>query len=103
MLFIAFLVSAISISSIFLYGCIGETIMEKAGHLNLGLPGIMCAGAAGACFGVSLYIKNVSDPTQASWILLVLLAIIFAMIFAALVGAIYAVLTVTLRCNQNIT
>ena len=35
---IAFLVSAINICMVFLYGCIGETITEKSGHLNLGIP-----------------------------------------------------------------
>ena len=34
--------SAISIATVLLFGCLGETIMEKAGHLNLGIPGVMC-------------------------------------------------------------
>ena len=51
---IPFLVSAISIATVLLYGCVGEIITEKAGHLNLGIPGIMCMGTAGGCLGVSL-------------------------------------------------
>ena len=31
-----FFVSAISIATVLLYGCVGEIITEKAGHLNLG-------------------------------------------------------------------
>ena len=98
-----FFVSAISIATVLLYGCVGEIITEKAGHLNLGIPGIMCMGTAGGCLGVSLYMGGLSAPADASWILLVLISMLFSMIFAAALGAIYAILTVTLRCNQNIT
>ena len=100
---IPFLVSAISIATVLLYGCVGEIITEKAGHLNLGIPGIMCMGTAGGCLGVSLYMNGLSSPTDASWILLVLISFIFSTVFAAALGGVYALLTVTLRCNQNIT
>ena len=98
-----FFVSAISIATVLLYGCVGEIITEKAGHLNLGIPGIMCMGTAGGCLGVSLYMGGLSSPDQASWVLLVLVSLLFSTAFAAVLGGIYAVLTVTLRCNQNIT
>ena len=98
-----FLVAAISIATVLLFGCVGEIITEKAGHLNLGIPGIMCMGTAGGCFGVSLYMGSLSSPENASWILLVLVSLLFAVVFAAALGAVYALLTVTLRCNQNIT
>ena len=58
---IAFLVSAINICMVFLYGCIGETITEKSGHLNLGIPGIMCMGTLGGAFGVQIYMNSLSD------------------------------------------
>ena len=98
-----FLVSAISIATVLLYGCVGEIITEKAGHLNLGIPGIMCMGCAGGCLGVSLYMGGLASPTDASWLLLVLVSLLFSMAFSAALGGIYALLTVTLRCNQNIT
>ena len=99
-----FLVSAISIATVLLYGCVGEIITEKAGHLNLGIPGIMCMGTAGGCLGVSLYMASLTSPAEdASWILLVLISLLFSMAFAAALGGVYALLTVTLRCNQNIT
>ncbi len=100
---IPFLVSALSIATVLLYGCVGEIITEKAGHLNLGIPGIMCMGTAGGCLGVSLYMGGLSSPSEASWILLVLVAFVFSTVFAAALGGVYALLTVTLRCNQNIT
>ncbi|MBO5842340.1 MAG: ABC transporter permease, partial [Clostridia bacterium] len=98
-----FFVSAISIATVLLYGCVGEIITEKAGHLNLGIPGIMCIGTAGGCLGVSLYMGGLESPANASWILLVLVSLLFSAVFAAALGGIYALLTVTLRCNQNIT
>lgn len=98
-----FLVSAISIATVLLYGCVGEIITEKAGHLNLGIPGIMCMGTAGGCLGVSLYMGALSSPENASLILLFLISLLFSTVFAAALGGIYALLTVTLRCNQNIT
>ncbi|MBE6585019.1 MAG: ABC transporter permease [Ruminococcaceae bacterium] len=98
-----FFVSAISIATVLLYGCVGEIITEKAGHLNLGIPGIMCMGTAGGCLGVSLYMGGLPTPENASWILLVLISLLFSIVFAAALGGVYALLTVTLRCNQNIT
>ena len=57
---ITFITSAISIGMVFLYGCVGEILTEKAGHLNLGIPGIMCMGTAGGCLFVSWYINSVT-------------------------------------------
>ena len=51
---VTILSSAIAISTVFLFGCVGEIIMEKAGHLNLGIPGVMCFGTLGGCVGVSI-------------------------------------------------
>ncbi len=100
---VTFITSAICIGMVFLYGCIGEIITEKAGHLNLGIPGIMCMGTAGGCYGVALYMGSLSDPSAASLIPLVLLAVLFAALFGLLGGLIYAFLTVSLRANQNVT
>lgn len=99
----SFFVGSIALATVFLFGCVGEIITEKAGHLNLGIPGIMCVGTAGGCYAVSLYMASLSDPKNASWLLLILLSILFAVLFASALGGIYGVLTVSLRCNQNIT
>ena len=95
--------SAIRFSGVFLFRCTGEIITEKSGHLNLGIPGIMCGGVAGGCLGVSLYMASLPNPEEPSYLLLILIGLIGAFIFAAILGAIYAFLTVTLKCNQNIT
>jgi simple sugar transport system permease protein len=97
------IIGAISIGVVFLLGCVGEIITEKSGHLNLGIPGIMCMGAAGGCYGVAIYMNSLPTAESAVWILLVLVAVLFAGVFGALGGAIYAFLTVSLRSNQNVT
>ena len=101
--FATILVDAISMGTIFLFGCVGETLTEKAGNLNLGIPGIMCIGALGGSYGVMLYSGSVSDPANMNGFLLVLISIVFSMIFAGAAGAIYALLTVTMKANQNVT
>lgn len=100
---VTFLMSAVAIGTVLLFGCIGETITEKAGHLNLGIPGIMCMGTVGGCLFVSLYLRNLEIVENASWLMLILTSIFGAFLFAAITGAIYAIMTITFRCNQNIT
>ncbi len=100
---ISILQSAIRFSTIFLFGCTGEIITEKSGHLNLGIPGIMCGGVAGGCLGVAIYMGAIPNPANPNYLLLVLIGVLFAFIFAAFLGSIYAFLTVSLKCNQNIT
>ncbi|MBR5202289.1 MAG: ABC transporter permease [Clostridia bacterium] len=100
---VTFLISAIAIGTVLLFGCVGETITEKAGHLNLGIPGIMCTGTVGGCFFVSLYMNSLEIADNASWIMLILSSLLGAFLFASLTGAIYAVMTITFNCNQNIT
>ena len=84
---ISFLVSAIALGVVFLYGCVGEIITEKAGHLNLGIPGIMCLGTAGGSVGVALYMNGLSNPDSGVWILVILISFIFAVLFSAVFSA----------------
>ncbi|MBR5192757.1 MAG: ABC transporter permease [Clostridia bacterium] len=99
---VGILVGAISMGMVFLLGSVGEIVTEKSGHLNLGIPGIMCLGTAGGCFGVSLYMNLLPNPNNASWLLLIIIPIITSVIFSAFGGLIYAFLTVTFRVNQNV-
>lgn len=102
-MFLTYLHNAISFSTIFLFGATGETITEKSGHLNLGIPGIMCLGALGGCVGESIYIKGLSSITELNGFSAVVMAILFAMLFAGIGGLLYGFLTITLRCNQNVS
>lgn len=99
---IPFIIAAISMGIVYLYGCIGETIIEKGGNLNLGIPGIMCLGVLGGAVGVNVYCSifgatNISTPG------ILAVSIFFSFMFASLGGLIYAVLTVSLQANQNVT
>ncbi len=102
-MFWTFLQRSIRFSTIFLYGATGEIITEKSGHLNLGIPGIMCIGAVGGVIGESLYLKSLADISNINGFAAVFVPIIFAMLFAALAGLLFSFMTVTLRCNQNVT
>ena len=73
-----------------LYGTVGEIMVEKSGSLNLGVEGTM---AVGAMFGYIAVCRANSF----------LVGLIVAFISGALCGLIFAVLTVTLQANQNIT
>jgi len=99
---VQFIVDAIKIGVCFLYGCIGETLTEKVGNLNLGTPGIICLGALGGCLGVNVYFA-IFNAEHIMWFFIILIPLIFSCLFAALGGLIYAFLTVTLQANQNVT
>ena len=99
---LAVLISAIRFMPFFLFGCTGEIITEKSGHLNLGIPGIICAGGAGGSLGVTIYMKAINGATP-NYLLVILIAVVCSFILAGLMGAIYSFLTVSLKCNQNIT
>ena len=82
---ITFFVGVVSIMVVFLYGCIGEIITEKSGHLNLGTPGIMCFGATGAIVGARIFINISGGPDAVaagggSPVLGVFLLVLFCMI-----------------------
>ncbi len=98
---VTFLAGAISMGVIYLYACLGETIIEKVGNLNLGIPGIMCLGALGGAIGINLYYAIFGEVTIG--ILIVFFGILFSMVFAGLGGLIYSFLTVSLQANQNVT
>ena len=100
---INFLVSTRALGVVFLYGCVGEIITEKAGHLNLGIPGIMCLGTAGGAVGVAIYMNSLPDANSAVWIWVILISFIFSVLFSGIGGLIYSFLTVTLKANQNVT
>ncbi len=98
---LAFLVSAIRLGMTFLLGSTGETITEKAGHLNLGIPGVMCVGAACGCYAEYLYFAMVGRNVVPA--LAVIIPVIASIIGGALMGLLFSFLTVTLRANQNVT
>ncbi len=99
MKFLDFLLNALAIGITFLYGSTGEIITEKAGHLNLGIPGIMGVGAACGCAALNVLCSTGTVPPA----LIVILGILAALAGGALMGLLYSFLAVTLRSNQNVT
>ncbi len=98
---IAFIVSAIRLGMTLLFGATGETITEKSGHLNLGIPGVMCVGASCGCYVEYLYLTAAGE--NVSGVLAVLFPVIATLLGGAIIGLIFSFLTVTLRANQNVT
>lgn len=87
---INFLYSSIRVGTPLLFGTTGEIISERSGSLNLGVEGMMAMGAIGGfCIGC------LTDSFA--------IALIAAFVTAALGALIYAILTVTLQANQNVT
>lgn len=96
--FLDFIITAIPLGITFLFGCVGEILTEKAGHLNLGIPGIMCVGGACGCLALKM-MYNTGMP----WLLVVLIAVVACFAGGMAMGLIYSFLTVTLKANQNVT
>ncbi len=96
---ITFIQRAIMQSIPLLFGSTGETITEKGGNLNLGIPGVMFLGAIGGLIPPFFYeLGGGSNP-----IVGILLSLLCSLLFSAFGGIIYAFLTITLRANQNVT
>ena len=75
MAIITFLVSAIKFGMVLLFGSTGETITEKSGNLNLGVPGIMYLGAYAGYLSAYLYENHAANPNAFVCILLALLVL----------------------------
>ena len=100
--FISFLPRAIMQGIPLLLGSTGETLTEKSGNLNLGIPGIMYVGAICGVIGSFFYEQAV--PTGAlNPVLAILIPLLCSMLGSLLMGLLYCFLTVTLRANQNVT
>lgn len=97
---IALLQAGIMFGTVILYGSTGETLAEKAGNLNLGVPGIMYLGGIVGLMGVFFYEMNNPEPNK---LLCIVIAMTCAFLAAVLGGLIFSFLTITLRTNQIVT
>jgi len=101
--------SAVIFGTVIMFGALGEILTEKSGHLNLGIPGIVYLGGFGGWLGGFIfekYVFGITNPNTVTpfiSIMLILITIIFAIVFAVIGGLLYALFTVTLRSNQNVT
>ena len=100
--FVSFIPRAIVQGIPLLFGCTGETLTEKSGNLNLGLPGVMYVGGISGVIGAFLYEQSVGSA-GVNGFLAVFIPLICCLLGSLLMGLLYCFLTVTLRANQNVT
>ena len=86
-----------------LYGCTGETITQKSGNLNLGLPGVMYVGGISGVIGAFLYERACGSAANMNAFLAIMIPLVCCLVGSLLMGILYCFLTVTLRANQNVT
>lgn len=97
--FVSFFPRAVMQSIPLLYGATGETLTEKSGNLNLGIPGIMYVGGICGVIGSFLY----EQSGHMNGFLAVMIPMLSCLFASFLMGLLYCFLTVTLRANQNVT
>ena len=98
--FIAWIIRAIPFGTIIMFGAMGETVTEKSGNLNLGVPGIMYIGGFAGFASAYVYENNAANPNG---LISILLSLTCCFLASMLAGLIYGFLTITLRANQNVT
>ncbi len=98
---ITFLPRAIVQGIPLLLGSTGETLTEKSGNLNLGIPGIMYVGAISGVIGSFFYEQASGSSFRA--LPGILIPVVCCLLGSLLMGLLYCFLTVTLRANQNVT
>ncbi len=86
-----------------LFGSTGETLTEKSGNLNLGIPGVMYVGGISGVIGAFMYEQSLPSKADINGFLAVLIPLLCCLLGSLLMGLIYCFLTTTLRANQNVT
>ena len=100
---VAFIPRMVAQSIPLMFGSTGETITQKSGNLNLGIPGVMYVGAIAGVIGGFLYERACGTPDAMNPVLTVLIPLLACLLGSFLMGLLYCFLTVTLRANQNVT
>lgn len=100
--FFAFFPRAVAQGIPLLLGSTGETLTEKSGNLNLGIPGIMYVGAISGVIGAFFYEQSCAAGGQMTGFLAITIPLLCSLLGSCLMGLIYCFLTVTLRANQNV-
>ncbi len=99
---VAFIPRAVQQGVPLLFGSTGETITEKSGNLNLGIPGVMYVGAISGVIG-SFFYEQACTGSEMNGFLAITIPLLCSLIGSLLMGLLYCFLTVTLRANQNVT
>ena len=100
--FVSFIPRAVVQGIPLLLGSTGETLTEKSGNLNLGIPGIMYVGGISGVIG-SFFYESGKTAAEMNSALAILIPVVCCLLGSLLMGLLYCFLTVTLRANQNVT
>ena len=98
---VAFIPRAVQQGIPLLMGSTGETLTEKSGNLNLGIPGVMYVGAISGVIGAFFYEQSAGSSMNA--FAAIAIPMICCLLGSFLMGLLYCFLTVSLRANQNVT
>ena len=102
--FVSLIQAAILFGTVIMFGALGETLTEKSGNLNLGVPGIMHLGAIASLTGAFFYENAMTAAGRVpSSVLCVIIALTCGIAASLLGGLIFSFLTITLRANQNVS
>ena len=100
---VSFIPRAVMQSIPLLLGSTGETLTEKSGNLNLGIPGVMYVGGICGVIGAFAYEQSLASPADMNAFLAISVPVLCCLLGSLLMGLLYCFLTVTLRANQNVT
>lgn len=99
---VAFIPRAVQQGVPLMFGSCGETITEKSGNLNLGIPGVMYVGGISGVIGAFFY-EQACGEAGLNPFLAIFIPLICSLLGSLLMGLLYSFLVVTLRANQNVT
>ena len=99
---VAFIPRAVQQGVPLMLGSTGETITEKSGNLNLGIPGVMYVGGICGVIG-SFFYEQSCKGGHLNPFLAIAIPMACSLLGSLLMGLLYCFLTVTLRANQNVT
>ena len=95
---VAFIPRAILQGMPLLFGCTGETISEKVGSLNLGIPGVMYVGAICGVIGSFLYEQSCGG--QVVPIVAILIPFLACLAGALIMGLLFAFLSASVTSSE---
>ena len=88
--FVSFIPRAIVQGIPLLFGSTGETLTEKSGNLNLGIPGIMYVGGICGVIGAFLYENSVPASGALNPFLAVCIPLLSSLLGSLLMGLLYS-------------
>ncbi len=101
--FVSFIPRAVVQGIPLLLGSTGETLTQKSGNLNLGIPGVMYVGGICGVIGAFFYEQSLASKADIAAFPAIAIPLCTCLLGSLLMGLLYCFLTVTLRANQNVT